>query len=72
MFENRVLRGIFVSEGDGGAEENYIMRNFIICVTPNIVRMFKSRRKRWERYVGCIGEMLDAHRIMVGKPKERI
>jgi hypothetical protein len=31
------------------------------------IRMTKSRRIRWERHVACIGEKLNAYRVLVGK-----
>jgi hypothetical protein len=39
--------------------------------STNIIRMTKSRRMRWARYVAHIGEKRIAHRILVRKPKER-
>jgi hypothetical protein len=35
---------------------------------PNIIRMIKSRRMRWEGYVARMGEKRNAYRILVGKP----
>jgi len=39
-----------------GSGENYMMRSLMICTfRPNIVRMIKSRRIRWEGHVACTG-----------------
>ena len=35
---------------------------------PNIVRVVKSRRMRWEGHV-CMGEGRGVHRVLVGKPE---
>jgi hypothetical protein len=35
--------------------------------SPNIIRMVKSRRMRWARYVARMGEKRNAYRILVGK-----
>jgi hypothetical protein len=36
---------------------------------PNIVRVVKSRRKRWARHVARMGEERGVHRVLVGKPE---
>jgi len=36
---------------------------------PNIVRVVKSRRMRWARHVGRMGEGRGVHRVLVGKPE---
>ena len=35
---------------------------------PNIVRVVKSRRKRWAGHVARMGEDRGLHRVLVGKP----
>jgi hypothetical protein len=35
----------------------------------NIVRVIKSRSMRWAGHVACMGEMKNAHKILVGKHK---
>jgi CRISPR/Cas system-associated protein Cas7 (RAMP superfamily) len=37
--------------------------------SPNIVRVIKSRRKRWAGRVAPIGERRDVYRVLVGKPE---
>jgi hypothetical protein len=39
--------------------------------SPNIIRMIKSWRMRWAVHVARMGEMRNAHRILVGKPEGR-
>jgi hypothetical protein len=51
MFEKRMLRRIF--------EENCIMRRFKIY-TPRQIRMMKSKKMRWARYVALMGENRNA------------
>ena len=36
---------------------------------PNIMRVVKSRRKRWARHVARMGEGRGVHRVLVGKPE---
>jgi hypothetical protein len=33
--------------------------------------MIKSRRMRWAGHVACMGEKINAYRILVGKPERR-
>jgi hypothetical protein len=35
--------------------------------SPNIFRMFKSKRMRWAGHVSRMGEMTNAYNILVGK-----
>jgi hypothetical protein len=37
--------------------------------SPNIIRKVKSRRMRWVGHIVCMGQMRNAYRILVGKPK---
>jgi hypothetical protein len=39
-----------------------------LYASPNIIRVIKSRRIRWARYVAHIGQMRNAYKIVVGKP----
>jgi hypothetical protein len=49
VLENRVLRRIFgrMTDKGMGNGENYIMKSIMICTSPNIFRVTKSRRMRW-------------------------
>jgi hypothetical protein len=71
--ENRMLRRIFGPKreevvGDWRRLHNEERRN--LYVTPNIIRMIKSRM-RWEGHVICMGEMRFAYKIFVGKPERK-
>jgi hypothetical protein len=37
-------------------------------VTPNIIRVIKSRRMRWAKHVARMGEMINTYKILFGKP----
>jgi len=37
--------------------------------SPNIIRVMKSRRMRWEKHVACMGDMKTAYKILVRKPE---
>jgi hypothetical protein len=39
--------------------------------SPNIIRIIKARRMRWEGHVARMGEMRNAYRSLVGKPEGR-
>ena len=72
VFENRVLRGIFGAERDEMTGEWRKLHNEelndLYC-SPNIVRVIKSRRKRWAGHVERMGERKGVYRVLVGKPE---
>ena len=37
--------------------------------SPNIVRVIKSRRKRWAGHVALMGDWRGVYRVLVGKPE---
>jgi hypothetical protein len=39
--------------------------------SPSIIRMIKSRWRRWAGYVARMGENWNAYRILVGNPEEK-
>ena len=59
VYENRVLRRIFVPKRDEVTKEwrklHTVELNDLYC-SHNIVRVIKSRRMRWARHVACVGE----------------
>jgi hypothetical protein len=58
LFENRVLRRIFVFKKDEVTGEWRKLHNELndICSSPNTVRVIKSRRIRWAGRVARMGE----------------
>jgi hypothetical protein len=40
-----------------------------LYISPNIVRVIKSRRMRWAGYVVCMGEGRGVYRVFVGRPE---
>jgi hypothetical protein len=59
VFENRVLRRIFGSKRDEVAGERRGFQNeelYSLHASPNIIRVIKSRRIRWESNVARMGE----------------
>jgi hypothetical protein len=71
VFENRVLRRIFGPRrdevrGDWRVLHNEELHN--LYSSPNMIRMFKSRRLRRAGHVARMGETRNACRILVGKP----
>ena len=43
----------------------------MLYCSPNIVRVIKSRRMRWEGHVGRMGERRGVYRVLVGKPESK-
>ena len=72
MFENMVLRRIFVPRRDEVTGEWSRLHNEeldVLYSSPNIVRVIKSRRMRWAGHVARMGEERGVYKVMVGKPE---
>jgi len=72
VFENRVLRRIFVLKRDEVTGEWRKLHNEelnYLYSSPNIIWVIKPRRMRWAVHLSCMGERKVAHRILVGKPE---
>jgi len=73
FFENRVLWKIFGPKRDEVAGEGRQLHNEEsndLYLSPNIVRVIKSRRMRWAGHVAGMGEKRGVYRVLVGKPEE--
>jgi hypothetical protein len=72
-FENRVLRRIFgpKMEEDGSRRRLHNDELHSLYSSPNIVRVIKSRRKRWAGHVARMGEGRGAYRDLVGRPEDK-
>jgi hypothetical protein len=67
VFENRVLRRIFVpkrNEVTGEWRKLHNEKHRDLYSSPSIIRMVKSRRMRWAAHVARIGERRNAYRLM--------
>jgi len=74
VFENRVLRRIFVPKRDEVTGEWRKLHNEELndlYSSPNIVRVMKLRRMRWAGQVARMGEERGVYRVFVGKPEEK-
>jgi len=72
VFENRVLKRLFGPKRDEITMEWKNLHNKELndlYSSPNIVRVIKSRRMRWEGHVARMGERRSVYRILVGKPE---
>jgi hypothetical protein len=75
VFENRVLRRIFVPNRDEVTGEwrklhSEELRN--LYSYPDIIRQVKSRRMRWAGHVARLGEERKVYKVLVGKPEGKI
>jgi hypothetical protein len=71
-FENRVLRKVFEPKkyevrGSSRKLHNHELHN--LYHSPNISWCIRSRRMRWKGHVARMGEMRNAHKILVRNPK---
>jgi len=72
VFENRVLRRIFVPKRDEVISEWRKLHNeelYDLYSSPNIVRVIKPRRTTWVGHVVHMGEKRGVYRVLVGKPE---
>jgi hypothetical protein len=72
VFENRVLRRIFVPNRGGVTREWRILHDEELndmYSSPIIVRVIKLGRKKWVGHVARMVERRDVYRVLVGKPK---
>ena len=72
MFENRVLRRVFGPKRDEVTGEWRKLHNEELndlYYSPNIVRVIKSIRMKWEGHVARMVERRGLYRVVVGKPE---
>ena len=72
--ENSILRRIFRFKRDANVEyarlQNEERHN--LYRSPNVARLFKSRRFRWASYVARMEESRNAFKILTGRPSGNI
>jgi hypothetical protein len=69
VFENRVLRGVFVSKRDEVSGEWRKLHNgelHNLYSSPDIIKKMKSRRMGWAGHVALMGEGRNEYRVLVG------
>jgi hypothetical protein len=75
VFENSVLRGIFVSKRDEMTGEWRKLHkeelDYLHC-SSTVVRVIKSRKMRWVRHVARMGRRGGVYRVLVENPRERV
>jgi hypothetical protein len=74
VFENRVLRRIFVPkryEVVGGWRKLHDEELHDLYSSPSIIRVIKSKRRIWAGYVARIEAKRNAYSILAGKPEEQ-
>jgi hypothetical protein len=72
VFENRVLRKIFVPKWDEVTREQRKLHNEELCdlySSPNTIRISKPRRMKLTGHVAQMGEKRNVCRLSVGKPE---
>jgi hypothetical protein len=73
VFENRMLRRVFVSKRDQVTGEWRRLRNKELCAlyfSPNIIRVMKLRRMGWARHVTYTRGRRDAYMVLVEDQRE--
>jgi hypothetical protein len=74
VFENRVLRRIFVPKRDEVTGKRKKLHNEKLCdlySSPSIIIIIKSRSMKWAGHVARMGEKRNACRLLVGKPERK-
>jgi hypothetical protein len=74
VFENKVLRRIFGPKRDEVTGDWRKLHNeelHDLYFPPSIVRVIKSRRRKWAGHVARLGERRGVYRILVGKPERK-
>jgi hypothetical protein len=71
--EDRVLRRIFGPEREEHRSWRKLHNDELhnLYSSPNIVRVIKSRRRRWARHVACTGEGRGVYRVLAGRTEVR-
>jgi hypothetical protein len=70
----RVLRIIFWPERNeiiGGWSKMHNEELHNLSLSPNIIRIIKSRRMGWTGHVASMGKERNAYRVLVGKPEKK-
>jgi hypothetical protein len=70
VFENMALRKIFGPKREEGAGEWRKLRNeelYELYSSRHIVRVIKSRRRRWVGHIAQMGEGRGVYRVLLGK-----
>jgi hypothetical protein len=73
VFENRVLKRIFVLKRDEVREnrrELHCVKFHNLYSSPNIIRQIKSRRMRWAGHVARMGE--ESVQVFGGKARRKV
>jgi hypothetical protein len=72
VFENRELRRIFgpKREEDGSWRKLHNDELHNLYLSPNTVRVIKSRRMRWAGHVARMGEGRGVYRVLVDARRE--
>jgi hypothetical protein len=69
VLENRMLRRICGPKREVDRSWSKLHYDVLhnLCSSPNIVRVIKARRLRWEGHVARMGNGRGVYRILVGK-----
>jgi hypothetical protein len=70
VYESRVLRRIFGpkrEEVPRGSRRLHTEELYNLYTSPNVIRVMKSKKMRWEGHAACMGAMINAYKIVDGK-----
>jgi hypothetical protein len=74
VFGKRVLRKVFGPKRDevtGGWRKLHKEELRDLYSSPSIIRMMKSRRRRWAGHVARMGEKRNSYRLLERKPERK-
>jgi hypothetical protein len=72
VFENGGLRKMFgPKRGEVTGEWRRLRKKelYNVYASPNVIRVFISRRMRWAGHVACMWERRSSYRVLVEKPE---
>jgi hypothetical protein len=72
VFENRVLWKICRPKRDEVTGEwRRLLKEELhdLCSSPNVIRVMKLRRMRWDGHETCVGKRRGAYMVLVGRPE---
>jgi hypothetical protein len=72
VFKNKVQQKIFGPKTDEVTGEwERLQELYDVQSSPDIIRVFRSRRMKWAGHVACMGDRRSAYGVLVERPVEK-